>query len=86
MFNLFLDRHCNILYKPQYFHTPYIGCLHEIEIQCFKYGYLIGQTYRLGTKLWLLGFEVVYFSKDTYLSKAQERSRTTIFRFVFSKK
>ena len=31
VYNLSLDRQRNILYTPQYFHTP-VYCLHEIEI------------------------------------------------------
>ena len=35
-------------HSTQYFHTPYRGCLREIEIQIFKkYGYLIGRYNRL---------------------------------------
>jgi len=26
VYNLFLDRHCNMLYTPQYFHTPTNDC------------------------------------------------------------
>ena len=34
VYNLFLDIQRNIVYTPQYSHTPvYIGCLHEIEIK-----------------------------------------------------
>ena len=35
--NLFLDRQHNILFAPQYLHSPVYGRLHEIEIK--KYGY-----------------------------------------------
>ena len=47
VYNLYYRQTSRYFHTPQYLHTWYIGCLHEIEIQMFKkYGFLIGRKNR----------------------------------------